>query len=80
LFRPKTKEELFNLRHVQLRNAIERIFGILKRQFPILGTHPDYPYSTQVKFVFALTGLQNFIRIYSPETEVLYWEKQLKQE
>lgn len=28
--RPKTKEELFNLRHAQLRNVIEPIFSVLK--------------------------------------------------
>ena len=34
--KPQNKEELFNLRHAQLRNIVERIFGILKRHFRIL--------------------------------------------
>ncbi|KAL1944221.1 hypothetical protein VTO73DRAFT_3406 [Trametes versicolor] len=34
--KPVNKEELFNLRHAKLRNAIERIFGIVKKRFPIL--------------------------------------------
>jgi len=34
--RPKNPKELFNLRHASLRNAIERIFGVVKRRFPIL--------------------------------------------
>ena len=30
---PRTKKALFNLRHAQIRNAIERIFGVLKKRF-----------------------------------------------
>jgi DDE superfamily endonuclease len=30
-YRPQNHQELFNLRHAQLRNVIECIFGILKR-------------------------------------------------
>jgi hypothetical protein len=58
-----TYKELFNLRHSSLRNAIERIFGILKRRFKILNTPPEYDLATQSKLVFGLTGLYNFIRI-----------------
>ena len=29
----ENSKELFNLRHASLRNAIERIFGILKRKY-----------------------------------------------
>nr|XP_023879056.1 uncharacterized protein LOC111991513 [Quercus suber] len=35
---PKNAKELFNLRHVSLRNAIERAFGALKKRFPIIAT------------------------------------------
>ena len=45
--RPQNAKELFNLRHAVQRNAIERIFGVLKR-FPILNTPPEYPMATQV--------------------------------
>lgn len=31
--RPKNKEELFNLRHSQLRNVIERVYGVWKMRF-----------------------------------------------
>ena len=41
---------------------IERTFGVLKRRFLILQTAPEYPYDVQVKLVFALTALHNFIR------------------
>ena len=60
--RPANKKELFNLRHAQLRNIIERIFGVFKRRFQIFGKAPGYPFKTQVKLVYALAGLHNFIR------------------
>ena len=31
--KPVNLKKLFNLKYAQLRNAIERAFGILKRQF-----------------------------------------------
>jgi hypothetical protein len=34
--RPTNKEEIFNYLHSSLRNAIERIFGILKNKWRIL--------------------------------------------
>ena len=34
--RPQNKEELFNYRHTELRNMIERIFEVLKHRFKIL--------------------------------------------
>ncbi|KAL2251496.1 UNVERIFIED_CONTAM: hypothetical protein Sindi_2271900, partial [Sesamum indicum] len=37
-------KELFNQRHSQLRNVIERAFGVLKNRFPIL-KGPMAPYS-----------------------------------
>ena len=47
--RPCNAKELFNLRHAQQRNAIERIFGVIKNQFPILKTVTEYPIQTQVR-------------------------------
>src|SRR5689334_19273528 len=41
--RPQNAKELFNLRHAQLRNVIERIFGVLKKRFAILNTPMQYP-------------------------------------
>ena len=35
---PENAKELFNLRHVSLRNAIERTFGVLKKRFPIIAS------------------------------------------
>ncbi|KAH9105585.1 hypothetical protein LEN26_014709 [Aphanomyces euteiches] len=59
--RPRTKEELFNLRHAQLRNVIERIFGIVKKRFPVLSYPVEYSYTFQVDLVLSLCTLHNFI-------------------
>jgi len=53
---------LFNLRHSQCRNSIERIFGLVKRRFPILKTAPEYPFPSQIKLVLASTALYNIMR------------------
>lgn len=59
--RPETPEELFNLRHAQLRNVVERAFGVLKKRFRILTSIPvGYSLKTQVRIVYALTALHNF--------------------
>jgi len=56
--RPENAKELFNLRHSSLRNVIERIFGILKRQWQILGGHGcEYSIGTQIDLFCALLGL-----------------------
>lgn len=60
--RPANEKKLFNLRHAQLRNIIERIFSVFKRRFQIFGKAPEYPFKTQVKLIYALAGLHNFIR------------------
>jgi DDE superfamily endonuclease len=68
-YRPKTKEELFNLRHATLRNVIERIFGVLKRRFRILLLAPEYNMEIQGRLSAALCALHNFIRSHGPEDE-----------
>src|SRR5437762_8454494 len=60
--RPKDAKELFNLRHSSLRNSIERIFGVLKKRFPILKQQLEYEYVLQGQLVTALCCLHNFIR------------------
>ena len=62
--RPTNKEELFNLRHASLRNCIERIFGILKKRFPILVTMPSFKYRTQCDLVLCCMIIHNYIRFY----------------
>ncbi|XP_058115616.1 uncharacterized protein LOC131258362 [Magnolia sinica] len=60
--RAPMNKELFNYRHVQLRNAIERCFSVMKGRFSILKTAAQYPFETQVKIVVACSLLHNFIR------------------
>lgn len=60
-------KELFNLRHARLRNAIERIFGVLKRRFTMMKQVMEYDIKTQARVVPALCALHNFIRIHDPD-------------
>lgn len=60
--RPKTKEEVFNnLHHAQLRNVIERIFGVLQQRFHIFDTAPKFEIATKKSFFIVLAALHNFI-------------------
>jgi hypothetical protein len=60
--RPINVKELFNLRHAQTRNVIERVFGVLKQRFRILLLPPRYPLDFQARIPAALCALQNFIQ------------------
>jgi hypothetical protein len=59
--KPENTKELFNLRHSSLRNVIEHIFGVLKRQWQILGGKGcEYSIGTQIDLFCTLIGLYNF--------------------
>ncbi|RWR98177.1 protein ALP1-like protein [Cinnamomum micranthum f. kanehirae] len=58
---PQDPKELFNKRHSQARNVIERAFGLLKGRFAILRTTPQYDFIHQVSIVHACCTLHNFI-------------------
>ena len=60
--RPRNERELFNLRHSSLRNVIERIFRVLKRQWRILDSPPEYDMHIQARVPAALCTVHNFIR------------------
>jgi hypothetical protein len=60
--RPANQKEIYNLRHATLRNIVERIFGCLKRKFPILQTAPEVELKKQVHLIYALCALWNYIR------------------
>ncbi|KNE90866.1 hypothetical protein PSTG_15706 [Puccinia striiformis f. sp. tritici PST-78] len=60
--RPANKQELYNLRHTLLRNIVERIFGCLKRKFPILRSAPKVELRKQVRLVYILCMLWNYMR------------------
>jgi hypothetical protein len=67
--RPVNAKELFNLRHASLRNLVERVFGVFKRRFQIYDRARDgYSILTQVKLVFALTAIHNFMNKYGEDT------------
>ncbi|GLB43967.1 putative nuclease activity [Lyophyllum shimeji] len=65
--KPRDYKELFNLRHSQARNAVERIFGIVKRRFTLINAAPEYSIHTQSQIILATCALHNFIRIYDPD-------------
>lgn len=60
--KPQNKEELFNHRHSSLRNVIERIFGVLKKRFPLLVCMHSYPFTVQQDLVECAMIFHNFIR------------------
>ena len=67
--KPQNKQELFNLRHAQLRNVIERIFGVLKKRFKILTRMESFAFIAkqkdnigQIDIVECCFLLHNFIR------------------
>jgi hypothetical protein len=60
---PQNREELFNLRHSSLRNVVERIFGVIKKRFPILVNMPSYDFLFQVDLFLCALMVHNFIRM-----------------
>jgi len=59
-----------------MRNAIERIFGVLKKRFPILKNQLEFPYNIQVRLIKVLCCLHNIIRL--TDGDDIYdeeWEK-----
>ena len=71
-FRPANKEELFNLRHAQARNVIERIFGVLKKRWDILNRAPQYKMSVQAQIPAGLAAVHNFIMEHD-ETDIHHY-------
>src|SRR5882724_4757967 len=70
LDRCQNYKEFYNLRHSQVQNMVERIFGVAKKHFAILQKTNEYPMPTQVKVVSACGVMHNFICTYDP-AEVL---------
>ena len=56
------KEEKFNHAHAQLRNVIERAYGVLKATFSILKQMAPFPFTKQRNVVIACFAIHNFIR------------------
>lgn len=70
---PENPLELFNLRHSSLRNAIERVFGVLKKRFPIIGStaEPTYSMNTQSEVVLACCILHNYLMGVDPDESLI---------
>ncbi|XP_076908727.1 uncharacterized protein LOC143565731 [Bidens hawaiensis] len=60
--RALTKEERFNHAHAQLRNVIERTYGVLKARFPIQKRMAPFSFPIQRDIVIACFNVHNFIR------------------
>lgn len=65
--RPANFKELFNLRHAQGRNVIERIFGVIKQRWEILNHPPQFDMSIQARVPPACAALHNFIMDHDPD-------------
>ena len=61
--RYRSAEDLFNHRHAQLRNVVERAFGVVKNRFKILRIMHPYKFKKQCLVVLACFILHNFIII-----------------
>ncbi len=59
---PNTPQEWFNYRHSQLRNVIERTWGVLKKRFPMLSNMHSYEFVFQCTIVACACLIHNFIR------------------
>lgn len=60
---PANKRELFNRRHSSLRNTVERLFGVVKRRFPILQRMSPYSFEFQCDLVQCCFLIHNFVRL-----------------
>ncbi|XP_059664095.1 uncharacterized protein LOC132309848 [Cornus florida] len=70
---PENAQELFSLRHSSLRNVIERVFGVLKKRFPIISTGAEahYPVDTVTEIVLAYCILHNYLMGVDPDERLI---------
>ena len=74
--RPANKYELYNLRHAQLRNVVERIFGVMKKRWDILNRAPQYTMPVQARIPVGLAAVHNFI-LELDDTDLEHYLEQL---
>ena len=57
---PENVEEIFNYRNFSLCNVIERIIGVLKKQFPIISRiiEPFFPIDIVIEIIVLLYIIQ----------------------
>ena len=69
---PQNREELFNLRHSTCRNAIERLFGVVKHRFVAFARGlPLRSVQDQAYVVYAMAVLHNYIRTWTQGADAL---------
>ena len=68
-YRPRNKEELFNLRHASAWNIIEHIFGVIKCKYRILLIPPEYNMEIQACITASLAVVHNSICSHQLEEE-----------
>jgi hypothetical protein len=62
--RPQNQQELFNLRHAQKRTIVEHVFGRCKRKWKIIRhSAAEYKLLDQIRIIYAVTGLFNFVKL-----------------
>ncbi|OAY62821.1 hypothetical protein ACMD2_09517, partial [Ananas comosus] len=60
--RQRGPRDLYNHHHAQLRNVVEKAFGILKRQFKMLRQATPFSYKVQCRIALASCVIHNFIK------------------
>ena len=76
---PANYKELFNLRHSQAWNVVERVFGVAKKRFKMLQESSELPIKTQTQMVCAMAVLHNFIMLHDPD-DLPEWEPSVEDE
>nr|CAD1831541.1 unnamed protein product [Ananas comosus var. bracteatus] len=66
----RNPRDLYNHRHAQLRNVVERTFGILKKRFKILNVATPFSYKVQCLIAMACCIIHNFIRRYQANDNI----------
>lgn len=69
--RPDNKHEVYNHAHSSLRMPIEQVWGIMKARFKALRYGTNYDLKRQVKIIYAICALQNFMHDHKEECEVV---------
>jgi hypothetical protein len=73
IYSPQDYKELFNLRHAQMRNVIERIFGAAKKRWLVLEQGTRLSTKAQAVVTIAFMVIINFIRVYDPDDLPIAW-------
>jgi hypothetical protein len=69
---PRNNKELFNMRHSSLRNVVERIFGVVKKRFPVLVKMNSFEFPFQCTLVNCAVMLHNFLHLNQKYEDIFY--------